>query len=133
MATTKVAIKTLKNGKFCMIDGEPCKVQNLSTSVPGKHGGAKARLDAVGLFDNRHRSIVKPADTEIEVPIVEKKTAQVVAVNPPNVQLMDLETYETFDAIITDELKDKLQTGMEINYWDIEGRKMLIGIRAEKE
>ncbi len=131
MVTTKVSIKTLKPGKFCMIDGEPCRVQGVTVSVPGKHGGAKARLDAIGLFDNRHRSIVKPADTEIDVPIVEKKTAQVVAIVPPNVQLMDLQSYETFDALIPEELKDKIQTGTEINYWDIEGRKMLVGIKSE--
>ncbi len=131
MATIKQSIKTLRPGKMVMIDGEPCKVQDISISVPGKHGGAKARIEAIGLFDNRHRSVVKPADTEMDVPIVEKKTAQVVAVVPPNVQLMDLETYETFDAPIPEELEGKLQTGGEINYWVIEGRKMLISVRSE--
>ena len=80
MASTKTAVKDLKPGRFCIIDGEPCKVLSVSISTPGKHGGAKARLDAVGIFDNRRRSVVKPASSEIEVPIVEKKTAQVVAV-----------------------------------------------------
>ena len=79
MATTKTAIKYLKPGKFCVIDGEPCKVLSMTTSTSGKHGGAKARLEGVGIFDNKRRSVVKPADTEIDVPIVEKKTGQVVA------------------------------------------------------
>jgi len=129
LATTRTSIKNLREGKFCIIDGEPCKILDVSISVPGKHGGAKARLEAIGLFDERRRSIVKPADTEIEVPIVEKKNAQIVAIVPPNVQLMDLETYETFEAPIPEELKDKLQQGGEIQYWVIEGRKMLVGTR----
>jgi len=131
MTTVRQSIKTLKPGKLVMIDGDACKVQDISISVPGKHGGAKARIEAIGLFDNRHRSVVKPADTEMEVPIVEKKTAQVVAIVPPNVSLMDLESYETFEAPMPEEMKDKLIAGSEISYWIIEGRKMLMTIRSE--
>ncbi len=130
MATTRAAIKTLREGKYVIIDGEPCRVLDVSLSTPGKHGGAKARMEAIGIFDNRRRSIVKPADTELEVPIIEKKTAQVVALTPPNVQLMDMETYETFESPIPEELQGKLQTGAEVQYWIIEGRKMLVGIRG---
>ena len=130
MATTKTSIKRLKPGKYCIIEGEPCKVISITTSVAGKHGGAKARLDAVGLFDNKRRSIVKPADTEIEVPIVEKKVGQVVAISGNIAQVMDMENYETFDAPIPDELKDDLKQGGEVLYWILMGRKMLIQIRS---
>ena len=129
MATTRQAIKSLKPGKLVMIDGEPCKVLSVVTSKPGKHGGAKARLDAIGFFDEKKRSVVKPASTEMEVPIVEKKTAQVVALTPPTVQLMDLETYETFESKIPEELEGKIEQGGEVMYWVIEGRKMLVGTR----
>ena len=126
MATTKTAIKNLKPGKYCVIDGEPCKVLDLITSKPGKHGGAKARLDAVGIFDKKRRSIVKPASTEIEIPIVEKKTGQVVMITGNTAQIMDLETYETFDAEIPEEIKDKVEQGKEVMYWILMGRKMLV-------
>ena len=129
MATTKTAIKHLKPGKFCVIDGEPCRVLSMVTSSSGKHGAAKARLEAVGIFDNKKRSIVKPADTEIEVPVVEKKTGQVVAITGDNVQIMDLETYETFEAPIPDDLKGKITQGAEIQYWILMGRKMIVGLR----
>jgi translation initiation factor 5A len=100
-------------------------------SVSGKHGGAKARVEAIGIFDDRKRSIVKPADTEIDVPIVEKKAAQVIAITGDTAQLMDLESYETFDSKIPAELKDKISQGLEVQYWIIEGRKMIVGIRKE--
>jgi translation initiation factor 5A len=131
MATTKAALKELKPGKFCIIDGEPCKVLDVFVSVSGKHGGAKARVEAIGIFDDRKRSIVKPADTEIDVPIVEKKAAQVIAITGDTAQLMDLESYETFDSKIPAELKDKISQGLEVQYWIIEGRKMIVGIRKE--
>jgi len=130
MSTEKIAIKNLKPGRFCVIDGEPCRVLDLTTSVAGKHGGAKARLEAIGIFDKRRRSIVKPGDAEIEVPIVEKKTGQVVAISGNTTQIMDLETYETFDAEIPEELKGKLTQGGEVQYWVLMGRKLLVQARG---
>lgn len=125
----KTPIKNLKIGKFCIIEGEPCRVLSVTTSHPGKHGGAKARIDVVGLFDNKKQSVVKPASTEIEVPIVDKKTGQVVAITENTAQIMDLETYETFEAPIPEELKDKITQGCEVTYWILMGRKMLIGAK----
>jgi translation initiation factor 5A len=130
MATTKQSIKTLKEGKLCMVDGEPCKVLDVAISASGKHGAAKVRLEVVGLFNGRKQSIVKPADTELDVPIVEKRNAQVVAMTPPTVQLMDMETYETFESPIPEEMKDQLQQGAEVSYWVIEGRRMLVSVRS---
>jgi translation initiation factor 5A len=130
MVTTRSSIKNLQVGKFVVIDDEPCKVLNVTTSVPGKHGGAKARLEAVGIFDNRRRSIVKPADTEIEIPIVEKKVGQVVAIAGDTAQIMDMESYETFDSKIPEELKGKLMQGGEVIYWILMGRKMLMQVKT---
>ncbi len=130
MVTTRAVIKNLKPGKFCVIDGEPCKVLNVTTSAPGKHGGTKARLEAIGIFDNKRRSIVKPASAEIEVPIVEKKIGQVVAIMGENVQIMDLETYETFESKIPDELKGRIKQGGEVIYWILMGRKMLVQVKG---
>jgi len=130
MVTTRSSIKNLQVGKFVVIDDEPCKVLNVTTSVPGKHGGAKARLEVVGIFDNRRRSIVKPADTEIEIPIVEKKVGQVVAIAGDTAQIMDMESYETFDSKIPEELKGKLMQGGEVIYWILMGRKMLMQVKT---
>jgi translation initiation factor 5A len=129
MVTTRTVIKSLQPGRYVIIDDEPCKVLRVTTSVPGKHGGAKARLEAIGLFDNKRRSLVKPASAEIDVPIVEKKTGQVVAIMGNNAQIMDMETYETFESPIPDELKDKIKQGGEILYWVVMGRKMLVQVK----
>ncbi len=129
MTETKSAIKNLKEGKFCVLDGEPCRVIDITISASGKHGAAKVRLEAVGLFDNRRRSVVKPADTELEVPIIDKRNGQVVAIMGESAQVMDLETYETFDAIIPEEVKGKIQQGGEVQYWIIMGKKIIVSTR----
>ncbi len=129
MTETKSAIKNLKEGKFCILDGEPCRVVDVTISASGKHGAAKVRLEAVGLFDNRKRSVVKPADTELEVPIIDKRNGQVVAITGETAQVMDLENYETFDSQVPEELKGKITQGGEVQYWIIMGKKMIVSTR----
>ena len=127
MEVVKKVIKNLKKGDFVLIDNVPCKVESVSTSVSGKHGAAKTRVEAIGLFDKRRRSIVKPADEEVEVPLLLRKKAQVLAIIQDKVQLMDLETYETFELEIPEEKKGKFDVGDEIFYYEI------MGIRTLKE
>jgi translation initiation factor 5A len=130
MVTNRTTIKSLQPGRYCVIDGEPCKVLDVTCSVSGKHGGAKARLEAVGIFDNKKRSIIKPADAEMEIPIIEKKVGQVIAIIGDNAQIMDMESYETFDSPIPEELKGKLTQGGEVLYWILMGRRMLVQTRG---
>jgi len=125
MATKTSTVKGLKPGHYVIIDDEPCKVLSIALSKPGKHGSTKARVDAIGIFDSRKRSLLKPADADVQVPIVEKKKAQVISMRGDFVQLMDLEDYSTFDANVPPELKGKLQPGGDVGYWKIGNRILL--------
>jgi translation initiation factor 5A len=125
MATKASTLKSLKPGNYVMIDDEPCKVQSITLSKPGKHGSSKARLDAVGVFDDKKRSIMKPADAAVQVPIIEKKKAQVISISGDIVQLMDLEDYSIFDASLPADMKGKAQAGAEVGYWKLENKILL--------
>ncbi len=118
-------IRTLKVNRYMIIDDEPCKIMSISTSKPGKHGEAKARIEAIGVFDGQKRSIVSPVTHKVHVPIIDKRNAQIVAIMGDNVQLMDLETYETFEMPIPDEYKGKLEPGKEVSYLIALGRKKI--------
>jgi len=118
-------VRTLRVNRYMIIDDEPCKIMSISTSKPGKHGEAKARIEAIGVFDGQKRSVVHPVKHKIHVPIIDKRTAQVVALMGDNVQLMDLETYETFEMRIADEYKGQLQPGNEISYLVALGKKKI--------
>ena len=115
MSTKVVEIKTLKVGKYIVLGGEASKI-SLTTSSPGKHGAAKARLEAVGIFDNQKRSIVKPVDTKVDIPIIDKRVGQVLSIQGNNVQLMDMENYDTLDLPMPEELKDQITEGIEVDY-----------------
>jgi len=125
MEKKPTSIKSLKSGSFVIIDDVPCKVDGIQISKPGKHGGAKARLTATGLFDNQKRVIVKPADTSINMPIIEKKAMQVVSFIGDNVQLMDLEDYSMHEIPLPDEFKGQVTEGEEVIVW-VYGPHMLI-------
>ena len=114
----------LKVGSYIIIDGEPCKIVNYTKSKPGKHGAAKARIVAIGVFDESKKTLVKPVSARVEVPLIQKKTGQVIALLPAAVQLMDLETYEMTEAPFPEDekLKSKLASGVEVEYWQILGR-----------
>ncbi|MBU2639975.1 MAG: translation initiation factor IF-5A [Nanoarchaeota archaeon] len=126
MSGTKQTIVTsLKPGNYIVIDGVACKVNRIETSRPGKHGHAKCRIDASSLTDNSRKQIVLPGHDKIDVPIIDKKSAQVLSVNDDVANVMDEETYETFDVEIPEELKGKVEAGISVLYWDILGEKVL--------
>jgi translation initiation factor 5A len=118
-------VRNLKEGGYVLIDDEPCTIMSISTSKPGKHGAAKARIDAIGIFDNQKRSIVHPVTAKIYVPIVERKTAQVISISGDIVQLMDLTDYSTFELPIPEEYRGTLEVGKEIQYLEYEGRRKI--------
>lgn len=126
-----VDVGSLREGGYIIVDGEPCRIIEITKSKPGKHGSAKARIVAIGVFDGVKRSIVKPVDATADVPIIEKRSGQVFAVSTSSVQLMDLESYEYLDAPLPEEeeLKAKLAPGVEVEYWRILGRVKIIRIK----
>jgi len=123
-----VELGSIKVGSFVMVDNEPCRIVDYSKSKPGKHGSAKARVVAIGVFDGVKRSFVKPVDSQVEVPIIEKRSGQVLALLPSAVQLMDLESYEVLESSLPEEedLKSRLANGVEVEYWRILGRTKIM-------
>jgi translation initiation factor 5A len=120
-----VSMKEIKPGRFILIDGEPCRVVELDMSSPGKHGAAKMRVTAVGIFDNQKRTLLKPSSADAEVPIIIKKKAQIVSVTENLAQLMDPDTYETYDVSVPDEMKPQLKPGGEVEVLESMGKKAI--------
>lgn len=126
-----VEVGSLKVGSYVIVDNEPCRIVDYSKSKPGKHGAAKARVVAIGVFDNVKRSFVKPVDAQAEVPIIEKRNGQVIALLPTAVQVMDLENYGMLEAPIPEEdIKSKLASGVEIEYWRILGKTRIMRVKG---
>lgn len=114
----------LKVGSYAIVDDEPCQIVDIQKSKPGKHGSAKFRCSAISIFDGSKRSFVSPVDASIQIPMVEKRSGQIVSIGPATMQLMDLETYEIFDVAKPqeEEIASRLGSGKEVEYWKILGR-----------
>ena len=126
-----VDVGSVKIGQYVVIEGQPCRVVEYERSKPGKHGAAKARIVAIGVFTNQKKSIVSPVDAKIEVPMIEKRSGQVIAVFGDSVQLMDMETYQTFEtpSPTEEEIRSRLAPGVEVEYWSILGRNKVTRIK----
>jgi len=125
MSWTQAEVRELKEGRYVIIDDEPCKILSIQTSKPGKHGEAKARIDAVGLFDEKKRSIVHPVTHKVQVPMIDKRKAQILVIAGAEVQLMDLDNYENFSLPIPEEYQGQLHPGEEIMYMVALGRRKI--------
>lgn len=117
-------VRDLQEGNYVIIDDVPCKITSYSTSKPGKHGSAKARVEGTGVFDGQKRNFTQPVDAKIWVPVIERKQGQVVSVTGDDMQVMDLETYETITMRIPDDVDPSAED--EIEYLEFEGQRKVI-------
>ncbi|GFO97117.1 translation initiation factor eIF-5A [groundwater metagenome] len=125
----QVEVRSLKEGRYVLIENEPCVIKSMTHSKTGKHGSAKSRIDAIGIFDGTKRSIIAPVTEKIYVPIVDRKNGQVLSVSGDVVQIMDNADYSTLELKIPEELKGKIVAGKEISYLISMG-KMKIDMRV---
>ncbi|HIP65753.1 MAG TPA: translation initiation factor IF-5A [Pyrodictium sp.] len=134
MSVTYATLGELKVGSYIVIDGEPCRIVEMSKAKTGKHGSAKAHVVAVCMFSGNKKTLVAPVDTRVEVPIIEKRLGQVLADTGDTVQVMDLETYDTFEIEKPkdQQLASKLEPGVEVEYWVVMGKRMIMKVRPKR-
>ena len=128
---------SLKIGSYILLphsdqpSGEPCRIVEYDTSKPGKHGSAKARIVATGIFDGQKRPHVGPVSMQIHIPLINKKIGQIISLNGDTVQVMDSETFETIDvSMIDDEVKGKLENGQNVEYWVVMDKTKIMRIKS---
>lgn len=124
---------SVKEGMTIIMDGAACKVVSVQISRPGKHGHAKARIEGIGLIDEKKRISVYPGSEIIEIPIIEKKSAQVLSVTGNTANVMDAETFEMFDLPIPEELQGQVKENSHILYWIILNDKVMKQIKSTGE
>lgn len=115
----------LKSGSYLLIDGEPCIVKDTQTSRPGKHGHAKVRIKAMNIITGSNKEVVKPGHDSVEVPLIYKKNAQILSIDGTTIEMMDMESFENVIAdmnLADDEVKDKLEAGQTVLFWQVVGK-----------
>ncbi|MEM2025350.1 MAG: translation initiation factor IF-5A [Desulfurococcaceae archaeon] len=129
MSKNYETVGNLKVGGFIMIDNEPCRIVELSRAKTGKHGSAKANITAVGLFTKSKKVLVAPVDSQVEIPIIEKKIGRVIADLGDRLQVMDADSFEVFEVVketIDESIRDKISTDKEVEYWQVLNARIII-------
>ncbi len=128
---------SLKIGSYILLPvsdqptGEPCRITEYDTSKPGKHGSAKARIVGIGIFDRQKRPHVGPVSMQVHVPLIDKRTGQIISIVGSTIQVMDMETFETIDIdMIDEEVKEKLEQGKDIEYWKVIDRTKIMRVKS---
>jgi len=115
-----------KVGTNILLEGEPFTIKKIDISKTGKHGHAKARIEATGIINGSKKVLVMPGHDRLEIPLVDKRKAQVLSKNGEMVSVMDLETFETLEIACTvQEVLSELEESENCEYWDIEGKKII--------
>ena len=118
---------SLKVGSYIIIDKEPCRIVSYDHSKPGKHGSAKARVAAMGVFDGSRHCLVSPVSANVEVPLINKRSGQVISISGQALQIMDLESFEVFEtSAVEEEIRDKIRQGGEVEYWQVLDRVKIV-------
>ncbi|TFF84368.1 MAG: translation initiation factor IF-5A [Promethearchaeota archaeon] len=136
MSIRRTEIQKLKSGQYIMVDEEPCVIKSTERSKSGKHGHAKVRVVCVGVFDNNKKSITIPSGHMVEVPEINKGTAQINFIEDAIINIMDLESYQSMDVRwpTDEELVAKIKelrenpqkmSQSQVEYWQLAGRTLI--------
>jgi len=125
METKQVRANLIKKGNYILMDDEPSVVMDNQLSKSGGRGAARCKIEAVGLISGRKRVELISSTDNVLVPIIQKNTAQVLSVQDKTVNVMDMETYESFDLEITDEVEGTPTEGGHVVYWEVGGKRIL--------
>jgi translation initiation factor 5A len=115
----------LKVGGYVIFNGKACVVKSIQTSKTGKHGHAKSRIEAIDMVDGQKIVQIFPSHDKVDVPIVEKRNAQILSLAGETANVMDLESYETFEMKIPEEMKESVKEGIQVLYWIVLGQRVM--------
>ncbi|MBW6451396.1 MAG: translation initiation factor IF-5A [DPANN group archaeon] len=127
MDTKLIEARNVKKGTYILVDGIVCRATENIKSKPGKHGEAKCRIDCAGVLDGKRRIIMKPAGHNVISPMIAKRKCQILHIQGESANVMDLESFETFDIIIDADLKGSIIEGGESSYWIVGDEKVFKG------
>lgn len=117
-----------KPGTTILVDGQACTVRSNDISKTGKHGASKCRIEAIEVFTGKKKVIAVPGHERFEVPMINKRKAQVLSISESTASVMDLESFETLDLPYIEDVKDSMEVEKQVEYWDIEGKRVIMRV-----
>ena len=125
MVSKVIDATEMRVGTYLLLDGAAHQVKKMDISKTGKHGHAKVRFEAVSVMTGKKKVGVVPGHDKFEVPMVDKRQAQVLSVHDGTASLMDSESFENIELPISEDFQSSVVDGVTVEYWDVEGEKLI--------
>jgi len=122
-------VKQLRQGNHIMHKGFPHRVLKNQIVVTGTHSHTKNRLELQNIFTGQKDTVTLSPHFNVEEVDIIRKLGQIIAKSQNSVQIMDMNSFETLDAEVDDELKSQAEVGQSVTYVDFDSKIRLIEIR----
>jgi len=125
MAYKLINAAEARSGVAIMVDGVPCITKSNDISKTGKHGHAKCRIEAISVIDGKKKVFACGGHDRLDCPLIEKSRGQLLSIAGDMASIMDMESFETIELVIPEDLKSELKDGDQVEYWIVEGSKII--------
>lgn len=126
-----IPISELNRGECIVYNGKPYRIEEIKSVIVASHSHAKTKVTLANVFDKSDRqTLTLPHSEKVEsVDIIRRHGQFVAKLEQGRGQVMDLHSYEIFEAEIPEEIEKELNEGNEVTFVEFKGRATITEIR----
>ena len=115
-------ISKLGKGRCIILNEKPYRIRDIRNVVVSKHSHTRTKVELEDVFSGEKISKnMSPHEQVREVDIPRKRGQFIARLGEDVIQVMDMLSFETFDAIIKEELLKELEEGDEVTFVEFGG------------
>jgi len=119
-------VRQLKRGTYIVLNEKPYLIKEIQSVVVSSHSGTKTKLELEGVFDGDRRTTTLSPHENMETVEIIRRLGQIISKSEGGLQVMGMDSYDTFDAEIAKELLETLAEGDEVTYVEFRGAKRVV-------
>jgi translation initiation factor 5A len=120
-------IKKLQKGNYIIHENEACIIKEVQI-ITNKNSPI-IKLELEGLFSGKHYSSHVLTQQNIQEANLTRKCGTIVSKKGSEIEIMDIETFETFKADINQNLLDKAKEGDNVTFVHSENATKILEVR----
>ena len=115
-------ISKLGKGRCIILDEKPYRIRDIRNVVVSKHSHTRTKVELEHVFTGEKiEKTLPPHENVREVEIPRKRGQFIARLGEDVIQVMDMISFETFDAVIKEELLKELEAGDEVTFVEFGG------------
>ena len=118
--------KDIDRGAYIKIKNEIYKLKRKEVVAVGTHSHTKLKFFCKPLFGASEREFTFGHNDSVETVDISKKRGQLISLQGRKAQVMDSETFEIFDAEVSEDCTDELVEGTPASFMNIEGKVYIV-------